>query len=682
MPGALARAGAAIVLVAALLAPAASPDAAAASAGAVPRGGGVRGVGGRLWPVPLRPAVSSNFCEYREGHLHAGIDVRTFGRTGVPCRAPEAGWVSRVRASFDGYGRALYVHTRSGRTLVFAHLDEFMPAVERRVREVQEAGGRYRVDLRLPPRRIRVAAGDTVGWSGRTGTEAPHLHFEVRDAGEHPLNPFREGYAPPDTTAPVFGRVRLVPLGPDAAVAGACLPGEWPARPAGGARWTIDGPIVLRGPVGVEVEVHDTIDPSSGRLAPHRLGLDVDGRTLTELTLERFRFGHTDQVEFLYDMAAVRNEHAWFYLLYDRPGAAMWGRHFAQGGRLGVGPPGAGTHRVGVRAVDAAGNVARLEFDVVFEAPGDVAGASAARAAHPALAPASPVRPTTDGFGLWALDGLLCARRGRGAAAATWSDAGAVRVDGEAWVATAASLGAMPRRLPLAPGPGAPVVEAVGLRAGQARSVRFADLGVELVVSARSLWGDQVLWLSNADTRRAEGDAAIVERSRRVRLGPASLSLRADVELRFTGVTWDSTDAIYRLDDRRPRWSFYASTRDGDVIVTTVRRPGVYAVLRDATPPVLRRAFVRRRRRWSDGARVAEIVVPVDDALSGVDAERCRVRVDGRDRVFRWDFVDKKLFVELDGGNIIGTHRVEVEAFDRAGNRARRVDVVGAASVH
>ena len=39
------------------------------------------------------PAVSSNFCEYREGHLHAGIDVRTYGREGIECVQIEAGQI-------------------------------------------------------------------------------------------------------------------------------------------------------------------------------------------------------------------------------------------------------------------------------------------------------------------------------------------------------------------------------------------------------------------------------------------------------------------------------------------------------------------------------------------------------------------------------------------------------------
>ena len=83
-----------------------------------------------LWPVRIDAAVSSNFCEYREGHLHAGLDIRTLGKEGVACLASADGYVSRIRASSRGYGKALYVQIDGGETLVYAHLSEFSPALE------------------------------------------------------------------------------------------------------------------------------------------------------------------------------------------------------------------------------------------------------------------------------------------------------------------------------------------------------------------------------------------------------------------------------------------------------------------------------------------------------------------------------------------------------------------------
>ena len=36
------------------------------------------------WPAAADPAMTSAFGEFRPGHVHAGLDVKTWGRIGVP----------------------------------------------------------------------------------------------------------------------------------------------------------------------------------------------------------------------------------------------------------------------------------------------------------------------------------------------------------------------------------------------------------------------------------------------------------------------------------------------------------------------------------------------------------------------------------------------------------------------
>ena len=68
---------------------------------------------GKVWPMAAKPALSSSFGEFRGGHLHAGIDVRSFGKDGIPCRAVADGYITRIRASIFGYGKALYLRTKA-----------------------------------------------------------------------------------------------------------------------------------------------------------------------------------------------------------------------------------------------------------------------------------------------------------------------------------------------------------------------------------------------------------------------------------------------------------------------------------------------------------------------------------------------------------------------------------------
>src|SRR6185369_10138969 len=76
---------------------------------------------------PLAPPLrlTGSFGEYRGGHLHAGLDLSTDEKVGMPVIAPLDGRIVRVRTSGVGYGRSLYLEAKDGRLLVLGHLDAF-----------------------------------------------------------------------------------------------------------------------------------------------------------------------------------------------------------------------------------------------------------------------------------------------------------------------------------------------------------------------------------------------------------------------------------------------------------------------------------------------------------------------------------------------------------------------------
>ncbi|MCH7549465.1 MAG: M23 family metallopeptidase [Candidatus Krumholzibacteriota bacterium] len=300
-----------------------------------------------LWPLPIRPAVSSNFCEYREGHLHAGLDIRTFGKEGVPCRASGQGHISRIRASSNGYGKAVYVQLNTGETLVYAHLSEFAQPLEVAVREEQGRRRSYRVDMRFPPGRFPVDAGEVIGYSGMTGATAPHLHFEVRSTREHPLDPFSNGFTVLDELAPHFRALRLIPLDMDARIDGVCYPAEIQPVELEGARFVIRDTLALFGRVGVSVDVFDLLNDESGQLAPYMIELSVDGTTVSTVSFERFSFNHTSQVDFVYEIERIRSRKQYFFQLFRRAGETLWNRDFDSGGGTITPAPAPATSRSG-----------------------------------------------------------------------------------------------------------------------------------------------------------------------------------------------------------------------------------------------------------------------------------------------------------------------------------------------
>jgi hypothetical protein len=100
------------------------------------------------------------------GRLHAGIDL--LAPAGAHVLAAADGVVIRAGQS-AGYGRFIDVKHAEGLTTRYAHMAGFETAVT--------AG-------------LAVKAGTPIGFVGSTGSSTgPHLHFEIRDRDDRPLNP-------------------------------------------------------------------------------------------------------------------------------------------------------------------------------------------------------------------------------------------------------------------------------------------------------------------------------------------------------------------------------------------------------------------------------------------------------------------------------------------------------------
>jgi hypothetical protein len=128
------------------------------------------------------------------GRLHEGVDISA--DSGVPVRVAADGVVVEAGEG-GGYGRFVAVRHAVGLTTFYAHLG--------------------RIGKGVKPG-LAVTAGQAVGLVGSTGSSTgPHLHFEIRDAADHPLNPamflgkaFAEaGDLPLDKAKRYSGRVRI-----------------------------------------------------------------------------------------------------------------------------------------------------------------------------------------------------------------------------------------------------------------------------------------------------------------------------------------------------------------------------------------------------------------------------------------------------------------------------------------
>jgi hypothetical protein len=142
------------------------------------------------WPIDFIN-ISGNYGEIRPNHFHAGIDFSTQKEENFPIFAVDDGYISRIKISPYGYGKALYITHPGGKVSVYGHQNKFNLKLSAYVKEQQYLKQSFEIELFPLPGQFPVKKGELIGYSGNTGgSTGPHLHFEIRDEKtEVPLNP-------------------------------------------------------------------------------------------------------------------------------------------------------------------------------------------------------------------------------------------------------------------------------------------------------------------------------------------------------------------------------------------------------------------------------------------------------------------------------------------------------------
>ena len=156
-------------------------------------------------PLKQKAQLTGNYAEVRPNHFHAGLDFKTHPKKHLPIYAIADGYVSRIKVSAHGYGKALYITHPNGYVSVYGHQHRFNDAIAGFVRAAQVKQQYFEIELFPRFGELKVKQGDIIGYTGNTGdSEGPHLHFEIREeSSEVPLNPLRFLQVQ-DTVAPVI----------------------------------------------------------------------------------------------------------------------------------------------------------------------------------------------------------------------------------------------------------------------------------------------------------------------------------------------------------------------------------------------------------------------------------------------------------------------------------------------
>ncbi len=163
------------------------------------------------WPVVAAKALAANFGELRPNHYHMGLDCKTDKKQNLQVLAAADGYIAKVKIEPYGFGRAIYINHPNGLTTLYAHLNDFSPALENYVKEQQYKLKSWKIYIDIPANLFPVQKGSFIAYSGNTGgSQGPHVHFEIRDTkSDKVLNPSLFGFPIPDNVPPNIVRLAV-----------------------------------------------------------------------------------------------------------------------------------------------------------------------------------------------------------------------------------------------------------------------------------------------------------------------------------------------------------------------------------------------------------------------------------------------------------------------------------------
>lgn len=167
-------------------------------------------------PLDIPLLTSGTFGELRTNHFHSGIDLRTQKKEGLPVYAAADGYVSRIKISTYGYGKAIYITHPNGFTTVYGHLLKATSAIEQYIKKQHYKEQSFEIDVYPVINELLVKKGDTIAFSGNTGGSfGPHLHYEFRDTeSEKIINPLFFGLSNEvvDSRPPIIEGLLVYPM--------------------------------------------------------------------------------------------------------------------------------------------------------------------------------------------------------------------------------------------------------------------------------------------------------------------------------------------------------------------------------------------------------------------------------------------------------------------------------------
>lgn len=254
-------------------------------------------------PLDIPLQLSGNFGELRTNHFHAGLDFRTQQREGFNVYAAAEGYISRIKISSYGYGKAIYVTHPNGYTTLYGHLQKGSPRLEAFIHSKQYEEKSYEIEVFLKPNELSVKQGEIIGISGNTGgSGGPHLHFEVRDSKTektiNPLHFFSDILL--DNKRPVINGLYAYPLDENSTVNQSKVPIAIDLKSLSNGQYITDR-VLARGNIGFGINTNDSDNSSNFKNGTYKIETSLNGKPSFWYQFDTFAFDESRYLNALMD---------------------------------------------------------------------------------------------------------------------------------------------------------------------------------------------------------------------------------------------------------------------------------------------------------------------------------------------------------------------------------------------
>lgn len=260
-------------------------------------------------PLDIPLQLSGNFGELRPNHFHAGFDFKTQKREGFNVYAVADGYISRIKISPFGYGKAIYINHPNGYTSVYGHLKNGAAVIEGYLKTRQYQVKSFEIELFPTPGELPVKKGDMIALSGNTGgSEGPHLHFEIRDTpSEKVINPHFFGFNTiiVDTKKPVITNLVVYPIDENATVNRSANPILIDVKTQQGGSY-VSEKVLANGKIGFGINAYDVSDYSYDKNGIYKVESFANGKPSFSCQFDTFAFDESRYINAYIDYSRYK----------------------------------------------------------------------------------------------------------------------------------------------------------------------------------------------------------------------------------------------------------------------------------------------------------------------------------------------------------------------------------------